>query len=105
MAPVVVMLFAPRASTPAVVVMVTGLALVPTEPLRVSPVLSVRLKAPPRVTLPSVVMELVPVPLGTSGDGAARVRRQRPGGDPRVQVLRHRPRDVPRAQHHRARSR
>ena len=65
MAPVVVMLFAPRASTPAVVVMVTGLALLPTEPLSVSPVLSVRLKAPPRVTLPSVVMELVPVPLGT----------------------------------------
>ena len=50
--------------------MLTPLVIVPAVigPVSVSPpaTFTVRLKAPPRVTLPSVVMELVPVPLGTS---------------------------------------
>ena len=50
--------------------MLTPLVIVPAVmgPVSVSPpaMLTVRLKAPPRVTLPRVVMVLVPVPLGTS---------------------------------------
>ena len=94
-------------SGPPGLVMLTPLVIVPAVmgPVSVSPpaTFTVRLKAPPRVTAPRMVMELVPVPLGTSAMELRGIRRQRPGGDPRVQVLRHRPRDVPRAQHHRAR--